>query len=153
MTDPSARPSRTSLLPAIDPEKFEGLEQSFVEAGDPVKLGRLYLSFAAQQSSPPVVSARLKRGVETLTTLANSQEQVSWLLHELVRLDPSDEKSFEAVRAYYQSTNRHRDLVRLLEDMFEQAPGLTPARERELRGTLYDLYRNTLQDHTKAAQQ
>lgn len=153
MTDPSARTSRTSLLPAIDPKKFEGLEQSFLEAKDPVKLGRLYLSFAAQQSSAPAAALRLRRGVQSLSQLADSQEQVSWLLHELVRLDPSDEDAFDAVRTYYESTEKHRELIRLLEDLFERSENVPAARARELRQELYTLYRDKTDDKAKAAQQ
>ena len=91
MTDSSARPSRTSLLPAIDPKKFEVFEQSFLEARDAVKLARLYLSYAAQESDASISAERLRRGVRALAQLADSQEQVSWLLHELVRLDPQDD--------------------------------------------------------------
>ncbi len=153
MTEPSARPSRTSLLPAIDPEKFEQLERSFIEAGDPVKLGRLFLSFAAQKSDTREAVARLRRGIAALGQVADSQEQVSWLLHELVRLDPADEDAFDAVRTYYESTEKHRELVRLIEDLFERSDGITSTRERELRRALFDLYRDKLDDKAKAAQQ
>ncbi len=153
MTDSSARPSRSSLLPAIDPKKFEVFEQSFLEARDAVKLARLYLSYAAQESDPKASAERLRRGVQALAQLAESQEQVSWLLHELVRLDPEDGDAFDAVRTYYESTEKHRELIRLLEDLFQRSGSLNAARARELGQELYELYRDKVDDKVHAARQ
>ncbi|HEY6728307.1 MAG TPA: hypothetical protein VI197_30060, partial [Polyangiaceae bacterium] len=153
MTDSSARPSRSSLLPAIDPKKFEVFEQSFLEARDAVKLARLYLSYAAQESDPKASAERLRRGVQALAQLAESQEQVSWLLHEWVRLDPEDDDAFDAVRTYYESTEKHRELIRLLEDLFQRSGSLNAARARELGQELYELYRDKVDDKVHAARQ
>lgn len=153
MTDSSARPSRTSLLPAIDPKKFDVFEQSFLEARDAVKLARLYLSYAAQESDPKLSAERLRRGVGALAQLAESQEQVSWLLHELVRLDPEDDDAFDAVRTYYESTEKHRELIRLLEDVLQRSGPLATERARELGQELYELYRDKVDDKVHAARQ
>src|SRR5690606_5251517 len=128
-------------------------EQSFLEAKDPIKLARLTLSYAAQESSAPVAAARLRRGIQNLGQLADGQEQVSWLLHELVRLDPADDDAFEAVRYYCESTEKYRELIRLLEDLFERSHNVPRARERELRRSLCTLYRSHAGDPAKAAQQ
>lgn len=153
MTDSSGQSQRGSIHPALEPDKFERLEASFFQAQDAVRLARLYLTFAQQESEASSAVARLRAGANRLAQVPDSEEQVSWVLHELVRLDPTDLESFESVRAYYESTSKDRELARLAEEVLASDARLDADHERSLRSSLFELYKGKLADPAKAAAQ
>ncbi|MCL2447549.1 MAG: tetratricopeptide repeat protein, partial [Polyangiaceae bacterium] len=128
---------------------FAKLEQLLRDSRQHRKLAELYAGAAAHKPRSEQ-AALLRRAAEELARTEGSEDRVTELLQQVMRLDPGDEPSRARLEAVYVKTNRVRDIARLNEQALTADPGPDPATRRRLLGQLVEIYADKLGEPERA---
>jgi tetratricopeptide (TPR) repeat protein len=136
---------RALALAPGDMSAFEVYEQILTGRGDLRRLGELFAAAAPHRGERADQLALLRRGAD----LVEGDPERALKLHlEILRLDPADPRSKQALSQLYEKTGRLADLAKLLEQIAADGP---PADEaRAIRARLLGLYAGGLGEIERA---
>ena len=138
---------RALTLAPGDTVAFDKYEQILSARKDLRRLGELYASAAPHRGDKAAQLGLLRRGAE----LVEGDPERALKLHlEILRLDPTEERSKKALEQLYDKTGRLADLAKLLEQAVAQDPPPPPAEGRSIRARLLGLYAGGLGEIERA---
>jgi tetratricopeptide (TPR) repeat protein len=124
---------------------FERLAAIYTKAKKGKALADLAASVASHRPKAEQLEL-LKRAGELYTADPASDEKATEIYQQLVRLDPHDEGTRDALEARLRKANRHRDVARFAEQALATDPPPREAYAREVRARLIELYASQLHE-------
>lgn len=137
---------------AADPTNADTLalaDRLLVPIGDPMRVVEVYGAATSARSDPAGQLYLWRRCLDVVEAMPDSSEAALAVRERLVKLEPSDATIRAELARDYAALGRHRELVKLLEQVL---PHLDPADDEWLntRLRLLVLYRDTLREPQRA---
>ena len=130
-----------------DPVVFEKLEAVLSGKGASARLGEVYALAAAQQT---VRAEQLRMLQKAAVLLAGDEDRVAKIHLDVLKIDPSDVASRQALEDCYERGGKLGELARLLEQQLSGDSSPDPAAARAVRVRLISLYAGGLGEVERA---